>query len=155
MMLAFLATAAAVQMSASQEQALRLRLGALPALWKLEADIDSLQGYLESPKEAFLQMQKENGPDCECINKNQKGPECECINKAPVVLAKTEKGPDCECINKNQKGPDCECINKAPVVLAKADNATNATEADAPVDQQTTDLLKQAKNVDVKDMPMM
>merc|ERR1719238_2466188 len=122
MMLAFLATAAAVQMSASQEQALRLRLGALPALWKLEADIDSLQGYLESPKEAFLQMQKENGPDCECINKNQKGPECECINKAPVVLAKTEaKGPDCECINKNQKGPDCECINKAPVVLAKTE----------------------------------
>merc|ERR1719324_871732 len=130
------------------------------------------------------QMQKENGPDCECINKNQKGPDCECINKAPVVLAKTEaKGPDCECINKNAKvgGPDCECINKAPVVLAKADakkgpdcecvdkNANgcpfcgseghgtiNNKTQDAPViDQQTTDLLKQAKNVKVSDMPMM
>merc|ERR1719321_1716094 len=73
---------------------------------------------LEAAKNAVAS----EGPDCECINKNQKGPDCECINKAPVVLAKTEaKGPDCECINKNQKVPDCECINKAPVVLAKTE----------------------------------
>merc|ERR1719388_349492 len=121
MILAFLThVAVATQMTAQAEQALRLRLGALPALWHLEADVEALQGYLQKPHEMLLQLENEikKGPDCECINKNAKvgGPDCECINKAPVVLAKTEaKGPDCECINKNAKvgGPDCECINKA------------------------------------------
>jgi hypothetical protein len=145
-----------VQLTTGQEQALRLRLGALPALWKLQTDVEALQGYLENPAKAFLQI---SGPDCECIGKTQ-GPDCECIGAKPkAVLAK--KGPDCECIGKTQ-GPDCECIGKAPAVLVSKPNSTvksapvaKTTNATSAVDSETADLLKKANSVDVKDMPMM
>jgi len=156
MILAFLThVAVATQMTAQAEQALRLRIGALPALWKLEADVEALQGYLQKPREMLLQLENEikKGPDCECINKNQKGPDCECINKEPVVLAKADakKGPDCECINnKQQGGAGC------PFCGSEGHGTVNNKTQDAPVvDQETTDLLKQAKNVKVSDMPMM
>jgi len=95
------------------------------------------------------------GPDCECIGKTQ-GPDCECIGKTE------KKGPDCECIGKTQ-GPDCECIGKAPTVLVSKPNSTvksvQAATADenatAAADPETSELLKKAKSVDVKDMPMM
>jgi len=147
--LAVLLTAGAVQLSTGQEEALRLRLGALPALWKLQTDVEALQGYLENPAKAFLQI---SGPDCECIGKTQgpdcecigakptkaslvskKGPDCECIGKtqgpdcecigAKPTAALAKKGPDCECIGKTQ-GPDCECIGKAPAVLVSKPNST-------------------------------
>jgi len=108
--LAVLLTAGAVQLSTGQEEALRLRLGALPALWKLQTDVEALQGYLENPAKAFLQI---SGPDCECIGKTQ-GPDCECIGAKPTKASLvSKKGPDCECIGKTQ-GPDCECIGAKP-----------------------------------------
>merc|ERR1719243_11326 len=101
--LALVVATEALQLTTGEEQDLRLRLGALPALWKLQTDVEALQGYLENPAKAFLQI---SGPDCECIGKTQ-GPDCECIGKTE------KKGPDCECIGKTQ-GPDCECIGKTP-----------------------------------------
>jgi len=197
----------ALQLTTGEEQDLRLRLGALPALWKLSTDIEALQGYLENPAKAFLQISgpdcecigKTQGPDCECIGKTEKkgpdcecigktqGPDCECIGAKPkTVLVAAKKGPDCECIGKTQgpdcecigktekkgpdcecigktQGPDCECIGKAPTVLVSKPNSTvksvQAATADenatAAADPETSELLKKAKSVDVKDMPMM
>jgi hypothetical protein len=228
----------ALQLTTGEEQDLRLRLGALPALWKLSTDIEALQGYLENPAKAFLQISgpdcecigKTQGPDCECIGKTEKkgpdcecigktqGPDCECIGAKPkTVLVAAKKGPDCECIGKTQgpdcecigktekkgpdcecigktqgpdcecigakpktvlvaakkgpdcecigktQGPDCECIGKAPAVLVSKPNSTvksvPAAKADenatAAADPETSELLKKAKSVDVKDMPMM
>jgi hypothetical protein len=84
------------------------KLGALPALWKLQTDVESLQEYLENPGKSFLQI---TGPDCDCINNRTAGPDCDCINDR--TASKTAaKGPDCDCINdRTAKGPDCDCIN--------------------------------------------
>merc|ERR1719428_447586 len=157
--LALVVATEALQLTTGEEQDLRLRLGALPALWKLQTDVEALQGYLENPAKAFLQI---SGPDCECIGKTQ-GPDCECIGAKPKTSLVSKKGPDCECIGKTQ-GPDCECIGKAPAVLVSKPNSTvksapvakdaNDTTAAAP-DSETAELLKKANSVDVKDMPMM
>jgi len=107
--LALVVATEALQLTTGEEQDLRLRLGALPALWKLQTDVEALQGYLENPAKAFLQI---SGPDCECIGKTQ-GPDCECIGAKPKASLVSMKGPDCECIGKTQ-GPDCECIGAKP-----------------------------------------
>merc|ERR1719321_2057443 len=113
-MLALLLGVSSLQLSASTEEAVRLRIGALPALWKLQTDVEALQGYLENPAKSFLQIA---GPDCACIGKSGKaeGPDCACIGKTestPTSLVAAKKGPDCACIGKTE-GPDCACIGKA------------------------------------------
>jgi hypothetical protein len=112
-------------------------------------------GKTQGPDCECIGKTQKKGPDCECIGKTQ-GPDCECIGAKPkTVLVAAKKGPDCECIGKTQEGPDCDCEHgdKAPVVAAAKNASTNATAA-AP-DTETAELLKKAKSVDVKDMPMM
>jgi hypothetical protein len=65
----------------------RHRLGVLPALWRIETDVQELESYLMRPK-AFLQLA---GPDCECIGKSQKKQDCDCTGKAKADVAALTK----------------------------------------------------------------
>jgi len=133
--------------NAAAEDELRLRLGALPAMWKFEHDVQALQGYLETPA-SFLQVVKD--PDCTCESGDG---DCGCSNAKPVV----KKSPDCDCEGGDG---DCGCDFAKPAANDTAKVAANATvvvaknETDA-VDPETAQLLKNTKNLDVKDMPMM
>jgi hypothetical protein len=63
----------------------RVRLGALPALWRLETDVSELEHYLSHP-EAFVQIA---GPDCACIGKQ--GCDCEDAASAKKDVAALAK----------------------------------------------------------------